>query len=245
LQNENERYDDIVVDDFSDGYYRLTVKTLRLLKWFVKTFLDPSSQPDFLVKTDHDVFVNVPNLVHHLKKVMKNKTATLTDPSSSSWYYIGGHVDEEPSVNLSPISKYYVSPKFWLNHSSSYDLLQWKEWFGIHEVVYPKFTSGTFYMLSGNIVSKLFEASLTEPLFIFEDVFLTGLVAVKRLNLTLSNVPDIRLETNWIPNFPIIPHNQMGRDIRAILENCITLHAMEPPVSMIRIYQEVGGPESI
>ncbi|XP_060074614.1 beta-1,3-galactosyltransferase 1-like [Ylistrum balloti] len=43
------------------------------------------------------------------------------------------------------------------------------------EAVYPPYTSGTAYVISSDIVSKLYHASLRIPLFWLEDVYITGL----------------------------------------------------------------------
>ncbi|XP_033748121.1 beta-1,3-galactosyltransferase 1-like [Pecten maximus] len=43
------------------------------------------------------------------------------------------------------------------------------------EAVYPPYLSGTAYVISGDIVSKLFHASQMTPLFWLEDVYITGL----------------------------------------------------------------------
>lgn len=43
------------------------------------------------------------------------------------------------------------------------------------EAVYPPYLSGTAYVISGDIVSKLFHASEMTPLFWLEDVYITGL----------------------------------------------------------------------
>ncbi|XP_021358224.1 beta-1,3-galactosyltransferase 1-like [Mizuhopecten yessoensis] len=43
------------------------------------------------------------------------------------------------------------------------------------EAQYPAYLSGTSYVISGDIVSKLYNASLSIPFFWLEDVFITGL----------------------------------------------------------------------
>lgn len=64
--HEQQVYGDLVVIKFQEGYYRLTAKTLRMLEWFLQFYKGTEDRPKFLVKTDHDVFVNVPNLLRHM-----------------------------------------------------------------------------------------------------------------------------------------------------------------------------------
>ena len=42
---------------------------------------------------------------------------------------------------------------------------------------YPDYVSGTGYVMSGRLIPRLFDTSLSVPLFHLEDVFMTGLVA--------------------------------------------------------------------
>jgi beta-1,3-galactosyltransferase 1 len=43
--------------------------------------------------------------------------------------------------------------------------------------VYPNYLSGTGYVMSRDVVSRLYQAALKTPLFHLEDVYLTGLCA--------------------------------------------------------------------
>jgi len=43
--------------------------------------------------------------------------------------------------------------------------------------VYPHYLSGTGYVMSRDVVSRLYQAALKTPLFHLEDVYLTGLCA--------------------------------------------------------------------
>lgn len=57
----------------------------------------------------------------------------------------------------------------------------------------PNFTSGWTYVLPGRRVQEIYEASFTVPMINLEDVFFTGLVAGRTLNLTM--VHDKRFRT--------------------------------------------------
>ena len=59
LQQENDIYHDIALQDFKDTYKNLTLKTLMGLEWFSKF----CAQARFVMKTDDDMYVNVMNIL--------------------------------------------------------------------------------------------------------------------------------------------------------------------------------------
>uniref|UniRef100_A0A147BUR4 Hexosyltransferase n=1 Tax=Ixodes ricinus TaxID=34613 RepID=A0A147BUR4_IXORI len=89
--------------------------------------------------------------VGNILKVMKNK--------SKDAIYGELHTSERPIRN--PSSKWYVSKK---------------EYRGTK---YPPFVAGSFYVLGGRILRRLYNAWEQVPLISLEDVFLTGFVAEK------------------------------------------------------------------
>ncbi|EEC12774.1 galactosyltransferase, putative, partial [Ixodes scapularis] len=89
--------------------------------------------------------------VEILLKVMQSKR---TDA-------IHGHLYANKRPYREPSSKWYVS----------------KEEYNGTE--YPPFVAGSFYVLGGSILRRLYDASEQEPFFWLEDVFLTGFVAEK------------------------------------------------------------------
>ena len=62
IKTENENYNDILREDFLDSYQNLTLKTLGGIKWGAIF----CSQAQFVLKTDDDMYVNVPLLRSHL-----------------------------------------------------------------------------------------------------------------------------------------------------------------------------------
>ncbi|GLH01115.1 Beta-1,3-galactosyltransferase brn, partial [Gryllus bimaculatus] len=61
---ESQRHGDLLVEDFTDAYHNLTLKTLFLLKWAVREC--PSAE--FVLKTDDDVLINTRGLVRALPR---------------------------------------------------------------------------------------------------------------------------------------------------------------------------------
>lgn len=65
VAEESEQHQDIIQHDFLDTYNNLTLKSVMLLKWVSQR----CANAQYVMKTDDDMFVNVPNLV----KLLKNK----------------------------------------------------------------------------------------------------------------------------------------------------------------------------
>lgn len=52
--------------------------------------------------------------------------------------------------------------------------------------IYPNYLSGTGYVMSMDVAMKLYNASLTTPVFHLEDVYLTGKLSVKNCHRAMS-----------------------------------------------------------
>ena len=69
---ESRTYGDILQEDFVDSYMNLTLKSVMGLKW-ASTYC---SQTQYLLKTDDDIFVNVPVLLTYLQEASKTRWIT-------------------------------------------------------------------------------------------------------------------------------------------------------------------------
>ncbi|XP_067309271.1 lactosylceramide 1,3-N-acetyl-beta-D-glucosaminyltransferase B [Pseudorasbora parva] len=98
---EDQRYRDLIQQDFMDTFHNLTLKLLLQLGW--KETYCPHSQ--FLMSADDDVFVHIPNLVHYLQR------------SNDKDFWIGRVHRGSPPVRDKK-SKYYVSRDMypWLSY---------------------------------------------------------------------------------------------------------------------------------
>lgn len=146
IEKEIRTYKDIVVDDHVESYYLLSVKVLRMLKWFQSTFPQEKTRPRFLVKTDHDVFNHIPNIVQYLKTVTHVEN------------YIGGQENANVTPSRDGFSKWYTPEELW------------------PETYFPPYLNGPSYFLSEKVVPLIYEAALGERIFQLEDVFLTGII---------------------------------------------------------------------
>lgn len=58
VEQEAKKFDDIIVEDFIDSYFNLTVKTAFAMKTFLRHFM----MSKYFMKIDDDVYLNVGNL---------------------------------------------------------------------------------------------------------------------------------------------------------------------------------------
>ena len=72
LRNENKEYGDIVLQDFTDVYRNLTLKTLMGFEWAGMY----CSSAKFIMKTDDDMFVNTTNIVRLIKQNARHNEIT-------------------------------------------------------------------------------------------------------------------------------------------------------------------------
>ncbi|XP_046830087.1 beta-1,3-galactosyltransferase 5-like [Vespa crabro] len=145
LEREQRIYGDIIRGKFLDSYSNLTLKTISILEW-VDSYC---SKVKFILKTDDDMFINVPRLLAFINKHAKDRSV------------IFGRLARKWKPIRNKKSKYYVSQ------------MQFKQ------PVFPDFTTGPAYLLSSDIVRKLYDAALDQTYLKLEDVFMTGIVAHK------------------------------------------------------------------
>lgn len=145
LRKEEKTYNDVIRGKFLDSYSNLTLKTISTLEW-VDNYC---SKVKFLLKTDDDMFINVPRLQGFTIKHARDKNV------------IFGRLAKKWKPIRNKKSKYYVSRA------------QFKH------TVFPDFTTGPAYLLSTDIIRKLYDAALDQTYLKLEDVFVTGIVASK------------------------------------------------------------------
>lgn len=63
--------------------------------------------------------------------------------------------------------------------------------------VYPKYILGAAYLMTIDIVYKVYKKSMETNFFKFEDVFINGLVASQQLNIEIVNVKDFFRDTYY------------------------------------------------
>lgn len=153
LNKEYFVYNDIVQQDYVDSYYNLSLKASSWLQWVTEY----CHEPNFILKTDDDVLVDIFKLVDLLRFMTKIYHNTNIDIHNliigSKWSNSPVHRDEK--------SKFVVSIE-------EYD-----------KPTYPDFCSGTGYVMSRKLLPMLLEAARSVSVFKFEDVWVTGFLRVQ------------------------------------------------------------------
>ena len=150
LQLESDTYGDILQESFLDSYRNLTYKAIEGLKWVTHN----CKHARFILKTDDDIFVNMFNLVRHLKSLVE---------------FGGGEVNRlllclvwyRMKVIRDAKSKWFISKA---EFSDDY---------------FATYCSGSAYVMTPDVVADMYNASLQTPFFWVDDFYITGLLAGK------------------------------------------------------------------
>ncbi|XP_065332402.1 beta-1,3-galactosyltransferase 1-like [Cloeon dipterum] len=170
VEAESGKYGDIIQEGFLDTYNNLTLKSVMLLKW-VRSHC---RHAQYVMKTDDDMYVNLPKLITYLQEDLAKfrpriaKPTAVELPATTLTSSLPDFADSLSELlvgtlicNAQPISnarsKWYA-PKYMFEGRR-----------------YPKYLSGTGYVMSARVVKKLFDAALHTPLFHLEDVYITGI----------------------------------------------------------------------
>lgn len=137
VAEESRQHGDIIQKDFVDVYANLTLKTMMGMEW-VRHFCPDTS---FVMKTDTDMFINVPYLVELLLR--KNRTRR----------FFTGFLKMNELPIRAKNSKWFVSKREYPGDK------------------YPPFCSGTGYVFSSDVAGLVFNVSESVPFIKLEDVF--------------------------------------------------------------------------
>nr|XP_053642023.1 beta-1,3-galactosyltransferase 1-like [Cherax quadricarinatus] len=69
---ESRTYGDIIQEDFTDSYMNLTLKSVMGLKWASRY----CQRASFVMKTDDDIFINMPKLITYLQEARRSRWIT-------------------------------------------------------------------------------------------------------------------------------------------------------------------------
>ncbi|CAD7084217.1 unnamed protein product [Hermetia illucens] len=159
LYEESKLYNDIIIEDFSDSYTNLTLKTGFIFKNFLR--LCPNSA--YLMKTDDDVLVNTTLIENIVMEAMYN----------------------DPLGKLPIIGRLYPPYKAHRDPESKWYLPHWM--YGKDYL--PAYISGTGYLVPAIYIEKILQSASQVPLLPLEDVYFLGLVANETAGVPLENNP--------------------------------------------------------
>ncbi|XP_045173373.2 beta-1,3-galactosyltransferase 1-like isoform X1 [Mercenaria mercenaria] len=154
ILKENSVYHDIIKEDFIDKYVNLTYKTIMGFKWASTK----CAHAHYVMKTDDDMFVNIPNVLNTCKG---SHNETLQKAILGAC-----HIKASPIRNQK--SKWFASV-------ASYP-----------EKSYPGFCSGTGYLTSMHVASEVYKISHTIPFFHLEDVYVS--LCIRKLGFKLQPI---------------------------------------------------------
>lgn len=145
LERENTIHNDIIQGSFLDHYHNMTYKHIMAFKWFIYN----CPKVRFVVKTDDDVFVNTPYLLHYLESKADQQNFLFCEKIQIS------------RIKRTFRSKWRVSPK---------------EFPGVY---YPPYCPGFSIVYSADVAWKLYIEAQRTKYFWIDDVHVTGTLAQK------------------------------------------------------------------
>ena len=164
IELESKAHGDVMQGSFQDSYRNMTYKHVMALKWFVYNCHDAQ----YLLKTDDDVFVNLPLLNSYLELPAQ---PSLHIPSSNLMFC---HRISRAKVKRTYRSKWRVA----------YDEFT--------ERYYPDHCPGFVILYSADVVAQLYKEAQKQAYFWIDDVHVTGNVASK-LNIPIFPLGDVYL----------------------------------------------------
>ena len=142
IKEESNNFGDLTLQNFTDTYLNLTLKTLMGFEW-ARTFC---RQARLIMKTDDDVIVNIPTLLQ------------VIGHTNYSAQIVHGHCfKNRPAVRQEPIEEEYR--KFYTPY-----------WRYPHSI-YPPYCYGIGYIMSAQTADRILSISPNVPFFEWEDVY--------------------------------------------------------------------------
>ncbi|XP_045163387.1 beta-1,3-galactosyltransferase 1-like [Mercenaria mercenaria] len=139
IAQENILYRDILKEDFIDTYKNQTLKTIMGFKWIANY----CRTAKYVMKSDDDTFINVPNILNYIKNSGKGLQTQL----------VGSCRNDGPIRELD--SKWYASEQDY------------------KQSLYPWHCSGTGYFTSFKMIEKIYKISQYVPFFWIEDIYVS------------------------------------------------------------------------
>lgn len=166
LELENQKYGDILLWDFRDTFFNLTLKDLLFWHW-LRQYCPGAT---FVFKGDDDVFVRTDALLDYLQKQWEehNLLKVYTNQTDLGLDLFVGDVIYNALPNREPSTKYYIPESFYKGG-------------------YPPYAGGGGVVYSSSLALRLQEVSERVRLFPIDDVYLG--MCLHRLGLTPRHHP--------------------------------------------------------
>lgn len=172
ILRESYRYNDILQENFPESFHNLALKSVMGLKWVITH----CSNADYVMKTDDDFLIHVPNLLKILKKYSQGDNSLLCHENR-----IRRILRKELKKRVPPAyGKYIVKNE------------------DLPGEFFPPYCAGMGYIFSNQVARKLYQAAVTTPYFFIEDAYITGFCRQKA-GISLSDHPSITLKPIILP----------------------------------------------
>ncbi|XP_063835581.1 uncharacterized protein LOC135084772 [Ostrinia nubilalis] len=125
IDEEVERYGDVIQEGFIDSYNNLTLKSIMMLKWITNKC---NESVRYILKTDDDMYINVPKLMFNLKNRSRDFDEKVAAGAKDHEYLLIGALICGARPVLDSNNKWY-SPRYMYGGR-----------------VYPRYLSGTGYV---------------------------------------------------------------------------------------------------
>lgn len=207
ILEENYRYGDVVQENFPESFRNLALKSVMGLKWTTAN----CANADYVMKTDDDIFIHVPNLLRLLDE--EKKRGKTED-------YVVCHRNRLRNIIRKGLLDSNAIPKGYQKYLVTKDELPGQ--------YYPAYCAGFGYLMTIETANKLYAAALQTPYFFIEDALITGFVRHKA-NVLLRDHGAFTLRP------PVTPREGSC----AFREGRITTQEMGPP-EMRELWREIN-----
>ncbi|KAM9471162.1 N-acetyllactosaminide beta-1,3-N-acetylglucosaminyltransferase 2 [Clarias gariepinus] len=146
IKSESKMYEDIIMWDFMDTFFNLTLKDILFWNWFSKH----CQNARFVFKGDDDVFVRTPALLDYLES---QETPHLEGHGKKTKDFVVGEIITSAVPLRLETNKYFIPESF-------------------YKGIYPTYPGGGGVVYSGALVARLLQVSKRVHLFPIDDVFL-------------------------------------------------------------------------
>lgn len=153
LMEESFRYGDVVQANITESFRNLGKKSALGIRWS----FEYCDRADFILKTDDDLLIHIPNLMEAILSSKDPETLLLCRENRRQKILRKEFLDKVPDS----YRKYEVPET------------------ELPGVYYPPYCSGMAYAFSKAVRTRLLLASQVTPVFFIEDVYMTGFVRYK------------------------------------------------------------------
>ncbi|KAK3564316.1 hypothetical protein QTP86_012398 [Hemibagrus guttatus] len=163
IKKESEMYGDILMWDFMDTFFNLTLKDILFWNWFS----EHCQNARFVFKGDDDVFVRTPVLLDYLEDQERLYMKKHGHTKKMDDFLVGDIITSALPLRLET-NKYFIPESF-------------------YKGLYPTYPGGGGVVYSGALVPKLLQMSKRVHLFPIDDVYLG--MCLQRLGVIPVNHP--------------------------------------------------------